>query len=238
MCWCQFSLLSQEDGGKQLRFNRHNPRVKTRVSFSPVISLYKTNPHHTSSPRQKMSFCASWKEEIRLDRNNQSFFLFGVDYMLHGLNFNSYYFYSDSIKLYAGHMNYRYSLVIHELDFPVQLKYSFKKETNSIWSGYVFAGYCYRWLVASHLKVLDNGNALENRAEKLKFKSPAFNPVNNSFLNFGLGYQKNTPMNHNAVFIEFQFRFALSPFYLSEEFAPSSLYINGHHLFLTVGYKF
>lgn len=233
------SLLfyAQEDGGKRLRNSRKNPVVKTRISFSPVIGLYKANKHHTSSTRPKMAFCFSVKEEIRLNKSNTSFLMVGAEYMMHGLSYNSYYFYEDSMKFYNGNMSARYDLRLHELDFPIQLKYSFAKETNAIFSNYVFAGYCYRWLVANNLKVTKDGETMVDRQELLKFKSPAFNTMNSSFLNVGIGIQKNTTLKHNAVFAELQFRYALSPFYFNESFAPTSMYMNGHFILLTVGFK-
>ena len=229
---------AQEDGGKQLRNRRKNPYVKTRIGFSPVLGLYKANKNHSSSTRPKMAFNISLKEEIRLDRNNQNFFLIGVEYMMYGVSFNSYYFYSDSLRLYTpDRLRYKYNLIIHELDFPIQLKYSFQKETNTIFSSYIFAGYCYRWIIAGNLKVEENGNELVNRYEPYKFKSPAFNPVNSSFINVGAGFQKNTHLMHNAVYAELQFRYGLSPFYFSESFAPTSMFINNQFFFLTIGLK-
>ncbi len=229
---------AQEDGGKRLRNTRKNPRVKTRIGISPVIGLYKTNKNHTADTRPKMAFNISLKEEIRLDRNNKDFLMIGAEYMFHGLNFNSYYFYSDSLQLYTpDRLRYKYSLTIHEVDFPIQLKHSFQKETNTIFSSYIFAGYCYRWLIESNLKVTENGNELVNQREPLKFKSPAFNSVNSSFLNIGAGFQKNTTLMHNAVYAEIQFRYGLSPFYFNESFAPSSMFTNSHFIMLTVGFK-
>ena len=235
----QFCLgLAQEDGGKRLRNSRKNPIVKTRFGISPVLSLYKSNKNHTTSTKPKMAFHLSWKEEIRLDKNNQNFLMIGAEYMYHGVNFNSYYFYEDSLELYtADRLKYKYSLTIHELDFPIQLKHSFQKETNTIFSSYIYAGYCYRWLIESHLKVTENGSALVDKYEPLKFKSPAFNPANSSFLNVGAGFQKNTPLRHNAVFAEIQFRYGLSPFYFNESFSASSLYTNSHFILITFGFK-
>lgn len=230
---------AQEDGGKQLRNRRKNPRVKTRLGISPVLSLYKVNKNHATPAKPKMAYNISLKEEIRLDRNNREFLMFGVEYMYHGVNFNSYYFYSDSLKLYTpDHLKYKYSLTIHELDFPILLKHSFQKETNSLLSGYIFAGYYYRWLIDGQLQVTENGNELVNQYEPLRFKIPAFNTVNSSFLSLGAGFQKNTPLMHNAVYAELQFKYGLSPIYFSESFAPSSMYISSHFLLLTVGLKF
>ncbi len=240
-----FSLLqivvvsAQEDGGKQLRNRRKNPRVKTRVGISPVLSLYKSNKNHTLNTRPKMAFIFSWKEEIRLDRNNREFLMVGAEYMLHGLSFNSYYFYADSLKLYTpDRLKYKYSLTIHEIDFPIQLKHSFQKENNTIFSSYIFAGYCYRWLIDSRLKVTENGNELENKYEPVTFKIGSGSPKNSSFFNLGAGFQKNTALRQNAVFAEIQFRYSLSPLYFSDSFAPSSLYTTNHFLLITVGLKF
>ena len=231
-------ISAQEDGGKKLRNRRKNPIVKTRIGISPVLGFYKPNKNHATKAKPKMAYNFSIKEEIRLDRNNQNFLLVGAEYMFHGLSFSSYYFYSDSLQLYtADRLRYKYSLTIHEVDFPIQLKHSFQKETNTIFSSYIFAGYCYRWLIESNLKVTENGNELVNQRESLKFKSPAFNSVNSSFLNIGAGFQKNTPMMHNAVYAEIQFRYGLSPFYFNESFAPSSMFTNSHFIMLTVGFK-
>lgn len=233
-----FLSTAQEDGGKRLRIHRKNPRVKTRIGISPVLGLYKSNKNHTSGTKPKLAYNISLKEEIRLDKNNRNFLMVGAEYMFHGVNFNSYYFYSDSLKLYtADRLKYKYSITIHELDFPIQLKHSFKKETNTILSSYIFAGYCYRWLIESNLKVTDNGNELINQREPIKFKNHAFSPVNSSFLSVGAGFQKNTHLRHNAVYAELQFRYGLSPFYFTESFAPSSMYTNSHFIMLTVGFK-
>lgn len=230
-------LSAQEDGGKKLRNKRKNPIVKTRIGFSPVLGLYKPNKNHTSGTKQKLSYAVSLKEEIRLDKNNRCFFMVGVDYMYHGLSFNSYYFHDDSIHFYNKSMNAKYNLTIHELDFPLQFKYSLKKENNSIFSSYLFAGYCYRWLLDNKLKVDYNGEDVADKRANLTFKLPAFSSMNSSFLSAGIGIQKNTPLRQNAVFAELQIRYATSPMYLQENFTPSSLYINSHFIYLTVGVK-
>lgn len=229
--------IAQEDGGKKLRNKRKNPITKTRISVSPVISIYKPNKHHTSNTSQKKAFCFSIKEEIRLTPENKDFLFVGIEYMLHGLNFNSYYFYDDSLKLYNTNMNYNYKLILHEVDFPIQLKHSFQKETNAIFTSYVYAGYCYRWMIKNNLIVENNGTELINKSENIIFKSPAFNPINSSFLSVGIGFQKNMPLHYRAIFAELQFKYGLSPFYFHENFTPNNLYISSHFLNFTIGYK-
>lgn len=232
-----FFLSAQEDGGKKLRINRKNPIVKTRLGFSPIIALYGGNKNHTSSVKQKIAFSFSLKEEIRIDRKNQSFIFIGADYIQHGVTFNSYYFYSDSIALYDQSFRYKYNLTIHELNFPLQFKYSFQRENNSMYSSYVFAGYCYRWLVTNKLNVTGEGEDVITKKTDLKFKLPAFSHYNNSFFSLGIGAQKNLPLRHNAIFLEAQYRYGLSPMYFKETFTASSLYFNTHFLLITVGVK-
>lgn len=220
-----------------MRNTRSNPVYKTRFAVSPVIGIYKTNKNHTAKPQQKLAFNVSVKEEIRLNKKTTSFLLIGVEYSFHGLNFNSYYFYNDSLKLYNGNMSAKYQLQINEIDIPIQIKQSFQKENNAHISAYVYAGYVYRILASANLKVSNNGAEKFNASEHLKFKNPIFKANDNSFLCFAGGVQKNTLMRHNALFAELQLRYALSPFYFSESFAPTNLVVNSHFVMLTVGIK-
>lgn len=238
-CISVISSFAQEDGGKKLRNARRNPRVKTRVSFSPVLGFYKTNKNHATQGKPKMAFNFSLKEEIRINRTNTDFLLLGIEYFNYSMSFNSYYFYADSIQLYnKDKMYFKYSLNVHELDFPILLKHSFQKETNTLVSSYIFAGYCYRLFLSSKLKVDDNGNELVNQNGNLKFKNKALSSVANSFLSVGAGIQRNTQLRQNAVYGEIQFRYGLSPFYFNDTFAPSSMYVNSHFLLITVGVEF
>lgn len=229
--------FAQEDGGANLRNDRKNPRVKTRIGLSPVLGFYKANKNHTKKSTQKMAFNISLKEEIRLNKKNTCFFMFGAEYMLHGVNFNSYYFYDDSIHFYNGEMKANYKLVVQELNIPLFLKYSLQKETNALTTSYLFAGYCSRWLLGNNLNVNYKGDEVFDKMIPLKFKSPVFNATSSSFICFGAGAQKNTLLTHNAVFAELQFRYGLSPLYIEQSFAPTNLYINNHFVLLTVGFK-
>lgn len=226
--------LNAQEGGVSAK----GPIVKTRISVSPVIGLYKPNKNHTSSPKQKMAYCISVKEEIRLTKSHKGFFMVGVDYMYHGVNFNSYYFSEDSLHFYNKKMDATYDLIVHEVSVPIQFKYSFQKEYNTILSSYVFGGYAFRYLAANNLQVDYNGAEMKNGNTDLSFKISPIKKNMNSFLNAGIGIQKNFQKTRkNAVFAELQFKYSLSPFFINESFAPSSLYISNHFLLLTVGIK-
>ena len=231
---CVFFGSSQKEGNKH---SRKIPVAQTKISFSPAIGFYKANPHHAGKASPKMAFCFSLKEEFRIDKKSQSFIAIGVDYMLHGVKFNSYYFHKDSLKLYTGNMNAAYNLTIQELDFPILIKRSFQKENNALLSGYVFAGYSYRMLIKSVMSVSYQGDEAEYDNGNLQFKIPALSKLGSSFLLAGAGFQKNNPNKHKAFYAEIQFKYGLSPLYIDQPYAPRSLYVSGHFLYLTVGVK-
>ncbi len=214
-----------------------NPRIQTKISVSPVLAFYKVNRHHAGKATQKMAFCFSVKEEIRIDKKSQSFIAIGVEYFLHGLKFNSYYFPKDSIKLYNGNMNATYNLTIQEIDFPVLIKRSFQRENNALLSGYFFASYSYRLLIKSQLSVSYYGDEAAYDNGNLQFKIPAFSTNASSFLSAGAGFQKNNPNKHKSVYGEIQYKYGLSPLYIKQKYAPSSLFISSHFVCLTVGIK-
>ncbi len=219
--------------------NAKDPLMRTRVAIAPLISFYTVNQNHAQNPSQKMSVLFSIKEEIRLNEKHTAFLLIGLEYMAHGLNFNSYYFKPDSLHLYDGNMNYNYSLYIHEIDIPVQIKYSFTRENNSLVSPYVMIGYHFRTILQGTLQVKLNGDEIENRYEKVVFKNPLFNPENNAFMSVTCGVQKNNPKHpKRCVFGELSYRYGFSPYIISDNFTPSSLFMNGSHLAICLGFKF
>jgi hypothetical protein len=217
----------------------NSPRMRSRVYIAPVVSSYKINRNHASSPRQKMSGAIGIKEEVRLSEAHNFFFLFGIEYMVHGLNFNSYYFKKDSIQLYTGEFNSTYNLYLHEVDIPIQMKVSFNRENNSLYSPYIMLGYHFRTMLAGNLNVKQNGESIDKRVEKITFKNSLFNERCNTFISLTLGVQKNNPnTQRKCIFAELNYRWGFSPYLLTDHFTPSSLYINGNHLSICLGIKF
>lgn len=216
-----------------------SPRMRTRIMIAPSISFYKINPNHATGAKQKMSGLFSIKEEFRLNDAHNLYFMIGAEYFLHGVNFYSYYFKPDSIKLYNGNMDYAYNLYIHEIDIPLQMKFSFKHENNALVTPYFMLGYHIRTLLFGGLKVKENGNEILKKQVDLDFKNSFISTRNNSFLSVALGVQKNKPNNtKRCFFAEVSFRFGISPYSFKDSFAASSLLINGNHLCIGLGMKF
>ena len=210
-----------------------------RFSFGPALGLYSINEHHAINPRQKMSAMFSFKKEVRCDKSYKTFFLFGVEYFLHGVNFKSYYFKPDSLQLYDKTFPYDYSLIINEVGVPLQFKYSFKRENNSIFCPYVMIGYHLRYLLPANLKVSQNGEKVKEDVVDLKFKTPFITDHLNSFVSATFGLQKNSVTSSRTnFFAEINFRYGFSQYYFEKSYAASSLYMNGVHLALQLGFKF
>lgn len=210
-----------------------------RFGFGPLLGIYTINPNHAKNPTQKMSAMVSFKKEIKCDKVYKSFFLFGFDYIFHGVNFKSYYFKPDSLKLYNKTFPYSYSLIVNELGIPIQFKHSFKRENNSVFSPYVMVGYHLRYLLPGNVLVTQNGNKVKEDVVDLKFRNGLFTNKISSFVSATFGWQKNSiNKTKGAFFAELNFRYGFSQYYFEEKYAASSLYISSMHLALQLGVKF
>lgn len=210
-----------------------------RLSIGPCIGFYTINKNHATSPQQRLSAIIGFRKEFKVGRDYRTFFLVGVDYFLHGLNFKSYYFKPDSLKLYDKSFKYDYTLLINELNLPVQFKYLLKRADNSLFSPYVSIGYHLRFLLPSSLKVTQDGQLIKSDNPDLKFKTPFLYNKINSFVSASVGFQKNSLSNSKgSFFVELNFRYGFSPYYFETDYSPTSLYINSTHLSLQLGLKF
>jgi hypothetical protein len=210
-----------------------------RLGFGPVLGFYTVNQHHTRNPIQRVSGMVCFKKEKRMGRDYRSFFLFGFDYFFHGLTFQSYYFMPDSLKLYDQSFGYRYSLFIHELNIPVQFKYSFKRENNNLFSPYLMIGYHLRYLLPGHLNITKDGTLVKSDEPGLRFEHPLISDKMNAFVSATLGWQKNnTASSRRGFYVELNYRYGFSSYYFERDYAPTSLFTNSTHLALLLGLKF
>lgn len=218
---------------------KSTPGAGIRFGFGPVLGIYTINPNHAKSPTQKMSAMVSFKKEIKLDKTFKTFFLVGVEYFFHGLNFKSYYFKPDSLQLYDKTYPYNYSLIINELGVPLQFKYSFARENNSVFTPYIMFGYHLRYLLPGNLLVTQNGNRTKEDIVDLRFRNGFITNKMNSFVSATIGWQKNSiNKSKGNFFVELNFRYGFSQYSFEENYAASSLYINSMHLALQLGVKF
>ncbi len=186
-----------------------------------------------------MSALIGFRKEVRLDKTHKSFFLFGVDYFFHGVNFRSYYFKPDSLKLYDKSFAYNYSVFMHEINVPLQVKHSFTRENNSLYSPYIMVGYHLRVLLPGEVNVTQNGVTQSRKWEEMNFRNSLFGNKINCFVSATVGWQKNTINKARAgFFVEANFRYGFSQYFFQTDYSASSLYMNGTHLSLLLGVNF
>jgi len=215
------------------------PGAGVRFTFGPAYGFYNINPNHAKNPTARMSALVGFRKEIRLDREFKTYFLFGVDYFFHGVNFKSYYFKPDSLQLYDKTFAYDYQLTIQEINLPLQMKFSFTRENNSVFSPYIMLGYHFRYLLPGSLNITQNGNTVKKDALDLKFKNPLIYNKINSFVSLSLGWQKNSVnRSSSSFFVETNFRYGFSPYYFETSYSASSLFMSSAHLSLLLGLKF
>lgn len=220
-------------------FSGNTPGAGIRFVFGPAYGFYKINANHAKNAVPRMSASFGFRKEVRCDREYKTFFLFGVDYFFHGVSFDSYYFKKDSLHLYDKTFGYKYNLFTQELDLPLQFKYSFKRENNSVFSPYVMIGYHLRYLLPAHVNIVQNGVSVKDEYIDVDFRNPFIYKKINSFLSFSAGWQKNSiNRSKGSFFVEANVRYGFSQYYFEREYAPSSMFINATHLSLLIGLKF
>jgi hypothetical protein len=210
----------------------------TRIVAGPMLSFYQNNQFHTANSRPRYAFFIGIYEDIKMHKNFS--FMPGVEYAYHGLTFNSYYLAPGYQFLYDGHFDYNYQLTFQEARLNLLFKQVIGVETRNVVTGYTSCGYILRYLFSSKMVVNSNltGAELFNGQPHVEFEHPLFQKNMASAVKFVAGVQRNFFKTHRAFFFECAFTFSLSRFYISENFTPSSLYINGSFLQLGLGFKF
>ena len=212
----------------------------TRISFGSSYGFYLINTHHAKMDIQNPSFNFGIRREMKVDREFKTFFAFGIEYFMHGLNYYSYFFKPDSLKLYdKSLMNYKYSLFIHELGLPLQLKILFKRSDNSLFSPYITLGYHLRYLMTSNLLIYKNGELFKKDSPELSFRNSLLGNKLGFFVSGSFGWQKNNlASSKHSFFIELNYKYGFSSYSFQRDYSATSMFINGTHLSLLMGLKF
>lgn len=211
----------------------------TRVYFGSGYSRYGINLNHAQPPSQKLNLLGGFRQELRIGNDYRTFLLWGAEYFIHGLDFNSYYFNPDSIRIYDKSFRDHYALRIQEANAFVQAKYLFRRGDNKLSSPYFSVAYHLRTPVEAHAVIKRKGNVIKRDYPEMKYRTAVLYEKLNSMMSFSLGWQKNH-LSHYRVnpFIECQYRFGFSSYLLYRRYTPSSLYFSDQHLLIIAGIRF
>ncbi len=210
-----------------------------RLSIAPVYGFYKINKNHATKVQPKLSTQFNFKHEFTTDRQYKAFFSYGVEYFLHGLNYNSYYFKPDTLQLYDKNFDYTHGLILQELALPLQFRYSFFRENNALFSPYFAVGYQLRFMLPAKLNITQNGNPIKEELVDVTFKNPLFYKNLNSGIYATAGFQKNGINGaKTGFFIELQTKYGFSPYSFYTKYVATSLFTNSVHVAVNIGLKF
>jgi hypothetical protein len=214
-------------------------RPVTRIYVAPAIGIYEINRKHASKLSQRTGVLFGAKREWPIGHEHRAYFSVGGEFLLHGVNFNSYYFKPGEVKIYDRNFAYNYTVYFQELGVPFQYKLLFKRADNSQYSGYAIAGYHLRYLLGSTVDITSQGSRIKSDSPPVTFRNPLFTPALNSFASLGIGWQRNSKgAALSGFFIEVNARYGFSSYSFSRDYSPSSLYVSGAHFFLLMGLKF
>ncbi|MDI1354472.1 MAG: hypothetical protein PSX36_06125 [bacterium] len=211
----------------------------TRLNFGTGLNFYSINENHGSNPKQKPSFTFGFRREVLVSRDYKAYILFGMDYALHGLTYQSYYFQPDSIHFYNKKFDYTYALSLNEIQIPFQFKYLLRRADNSPFSPYFLVGYHLRYMLPGILKVSQDGLVVKNDLPEMKFRNYLVSDKINASVSASLGWQRNNLSDKKgSFFIELNFQYGFSQYYFQTNYSAASMFINGTMVTLFLGTKF
>lgn len=211
----------------------------TRLNFGTSLNYYSMNENHGADPKQKLSFTFGFRRELLVSKDYKAYILFGADYLLHGLTYQSYYFQPDSIHIYNKKFDYNYSLNINEIQIPLQFKYLFRRADNSPYSPYFLVGYHFRYMLPGILKVSKDGQVVKNDVPEMKFRNYLITDKINASVSASLGWQRNNLSDKKgSFFAEINFQYGFSQYYFETDYSAASMFFNCTHVTFLIGSKF
>lgn len=213
-------------------------KVKHRVSFGPVISMYKNDPHFSKNTKAKFGANVAYKAELLLGRKTN--LMVGLEYMSQGLKFNGYYTDTGYTYLYDETFAYTHEIRYNEAQVPIGLKLAFNSEKEHPFTGYLFGGIGFRYIFNSYFVIASDslGTTPYDGKGNLDFEHQLVTKSLNGFYHGGLGIQKNYRNSGRAFFLEATYKYALSRLHYAGFKNSNNINIKEGNLAITVGLRF
>lgn len=210
-----------------------------RYNIGTGLNFYTTNDKHGVDPKQRLNATFGIRRELRVTRDFKTYLLFGAEYVLHGVNYRSYYFKPDSVKLYDRKYSYNYALTINEIHIPIEIKYLLRREDNSLFSPYLLFGYHLRYLGPASVTVRKDDQIYQTYHPDMRFRTHLFSDKINASLCASLGWQVNhLGEGKNTLFVEANFQYGFSDYYFKSEYSANAMYLNCIQVTFNIGAKF
>ncbi len=211
---------------------------RTRVDLGLAFGYYKFDPHYTNATQATAGFTIGVKEEFPIMWNDA--LILGFDYVSEGASFNSYYFANGYSFLYIPSEEiYNHNLSIGLLHIPIEFKFPITSEAQKR-SLYGLIGLDYRLFIYSNVMITNTqtGTFVYEGQNNLQCKYYLFTNQGCPMIELAFGYQRNFPGHLTSFFVEFNYRYGLSPvIYTGNNMGSNDIQFSMNSLDIKVGVK-
>lgn len=224
-----FNLFSFSQENKQ--------KIRMRIYAGPLVNRYSNHPYYTNNTRALYAFSIGTKAEIKFIGNSS--ILSGIEYVNHGVRFNSYYFAPGHSKIFDKNLAYSHRFRIHEAQMPFIFKNSLTDESKVSLSPYLLGGFGFRYIFLSTTNISydKTGQVLYEGKSKTEFEHHLITPHLNAILLGGIGLQKNIRTSGSGLFAEMIFKYMISRFVYTGNGSSNNHPIKDISFFISMGYK-
>ena len=213
-------------------------KIRTRVYGGPVIATYRNNDNYTANSRGRAAANLGVRFEYRL--GPQAGLGPAVEYVTHGLRFDSYFFHPGQHAMYDRSFPYTHTVRIQELHVPVIFKYNFLKENEKTHNSNIMVGWGYRYMFSSRSTVIASG------ADRLTWDDRIDTEMEYSLLGrkggamliTGMGAEKNYQVSKTSIYAELLLKYTLTRWRYSTNGEAAPFYIKNSFIAINFGYKF
>lgn len=237
-CVMLLLFISLAHSQTQYPTDKLNIKIKHRMSFSPLASFYKNDPHLTSNTKSKVGFCVSYKAEFISGRRMN--YIAGLEYVNQHFMFNGYFAAPGHTYIFDKTYSYAHDIQVQELQIPLGVKVALASETSYDYTPYFTGGMKFRYLLKSYTVITDDStqtSVYDGNQPSITFESNIPTSRLNTCLFMGMGLQRNFRGMGRAVFFEITFNQGLSRFQYSGYNNSNNLAISNSFLAFTFGWK-
>jgi hypothetical protein len=232
LLFVSISAFSQKD-------NKHKIKIKHLVSFAPILSLYKSDPHFTTDTKGKAGYCISYKTEFVTGKKLN--YVAGLDFVDQRFSFKGYFAAPMHTYIYDKTFAYTHSLNIQEIQVPLGIRFSFFEKPVNNYVPYFTGGIKFRYLLKTTTIIRDDSTKTNvytgTKPSSISFESNIPSAKINSCFQAGFGIQRNYEELNSAMFFEITFNYGISRFQYVGNTNSNNLGIRNAFVAFAFGWK-
>jgi len=213
------------------------PPVHHRFSAGATFSFFSKDPHVMDAIRPLIGYTAGYSAEIEIFDNAN--LLAGVSYMSLGTKFQGYYAAPGYTYKFDGNFAYTHRLRYQMAQLPIGMKFNFNSEPDNSFTPYGLVGIGLSYIFNAKTTITDStGTKIYKGITELTNENSVFLKGLNSFVQAGLGIQKNNRDNGRAIFLECVYKYDVSRLHYTGYQNSNRVYFRNSNVSVIVGLKF